>query len=319
MPLIGVDLMGSDSSPSALLTGVNQALEVLPSEVELLLFLDKTQQSLVDSEKSISDRLSFFYCDEEVCMKDTPLVALKKKHSSLFLGLTSLKEKTIEAFVTSANTGALVSWAVRNLTLLPGVRRPALCITLPSKKGPITMLDVGANADCQTEHFSQFALMGSALQQTAYAKEVPRVGLLNIGQEEYKGSQSLKKAHHRLQELSHKKIFEFSGNVEPRAVWQGEVDVVVSDGTLGNVFIKTAEGLVEFLVGGLENKNSLENLRDKFGFTLHPGAVLAGIEEIVIKCHGDSTSKNFANAISQAAEFVKFQPNKKMKAFLELL
>ncbi|HSX12599.1 MAG TPA: phosphate acyltransferase PlsX, partial [Rhabdochlamydiaceae bacterium] len=251
---------------------------------------------------------------EFISMEDGPLTAVRrKKNSSLCLGIRKLKEYAIDALITAGNTGALLACAKLELPMLPGIDRPALMTLIPTKKEPIAVLDVGANVSVKAEHLVQFASMGIAYQKTR-GVEHPTVGLLNIGTEKKKGTPELRKAYEHLQQqlnrISPISSPVFVGNVEGRDVFNGEIDVLVTDGFSGNIFLKTAEGLAEFILddlqkagafeGSLELKNIISALWHRLRYDEYPGAILCGVDGIVMKCHGRSSPSSLVHSIKGA-------------------
>ncbi|MBS0626127.1 MAG: phosphate acyltransferase PlsX [Verrucomicrobia bacterium] len=297
---IGIDIMGSDNAPDALLDAV-QALQ-LPDRVEL------TAVGTPDYESS---SLHYVCAQEVIHMDDSPLTAVrKKKNSSLCIGLRLLKEKTIDAFISAGNTGALVSASKVILGNLPKILRPALLALMPTKKKPVAVLDVGANIEAKAAHLLQFAAMGAAYQK-ARGIQNPIIGLLNIGSEKIKGTSELRRAYEELQ----KGPFHFAGNIEGTSVFNGDVDVLIADGFTGNIFLKTAEGIASLILDRLYTHipplelqklaPHLNDLHRSLHYAEYPGALLSGVRGIVIKCHGYSTPRAFANAIPGAAKLVQ--------------
>jgi glycerol-3-phosphate acyltransferase PlsX len=296
---IGIDVMGSDNSPADLLAAAASLLPSLPSAVELIAIATSDQETLA---KSLG--LGFLFAREVIGMEENPLLALRrKKNSSLYIGLRHLKEGNLDAFVSAGNTGALISAAKMVLGAFPKILRPALLALMPTKKRPVAVLDVGANLELKAKHLIQFAHLGIAYQK-ARGIEHPRVGLLNIGSEASKGTAEIRLAYKTLQTLP-----SFAGNIEGKAVFDGEVDVLVTDGFTGNVFLKTAEGIASLVLDRLSAhipstiRAHLDDLRKHLHYAEYPGALLCGVKGTVVKCHGYSTPQAFANGIRGAIEF----------------
>ncbi len=265
-PRIGIDLMGDVIS--------------LPAELEA------------------DCHVQFITAEEVITMDDDPVSAVrKKKKSSLNIALNLLKDGEIDALISCGNTGALLVGAVSTLPLIEGISRPALITLFPTKGTPVAVLDVGANVTCKADHLHQFAKMGIAFQKSRGIKN-PKVGLLNIGTEETKGREELKQAYLLLNEDP---LISFSGNIEGRDVFNGVVDVLVTDGFTGNIFLKTAEGLSSFILERLGEKGGNYPELD---YAEYPGALLAGVNGIVIKCHGEFNKKALISAIKKGAELV---------------
>lgn len=301
---IGIDIMGSDSSPELLLEAANALADTLPSNIKLVVIGHPRLQN--------GTRLLFKAALETIAMDDPPLSAIRrKKDSSLCLGLRMLREKELDAFVSAGNTGALVSYAKMSLSMLPGLMRPALLALLPTKKRPIAVLDVGANLQCKAGHLIQFAQIGAAYQ-LARGLARPSVGLLNIGSEALKGTSELRLAYHELSQLSQEPnaFFRFAGNIEGKYVFDGNVDVLVTDGFSGNIFLKTAEGLANLILDRINENLSdqeavhmrghLEDLQRHLHYAEYPGALLCGVKGVVIKCHGYSSPEAFSSGIREA-------------------
>lgn len=313
---VGIDLMGSDSSPQLLLRAAVDLAASLPKEIQLV---GVGHPSL----RSYSD-LPFKEASETIEMDEPPLSAIRrKKDSSLCVGLRMLRDREIDAFVSAGSTGALVSYSKMTLSMLPGLMRPALLALLPTKRDPLAVLDVGANLQSKATHLVQFALIGAAYQ-TARSKTMPSIGLLNIGSEAVKGTSELRLAYHELQKISQEPgaFFRFTGNVEGKAVFDGHVDVLVTDGFTGNVFLKTAEGLANLILDRINENLSgdlaqnlrghLQDLHRHLHYAEYPGALLCGVKGVVIKCHGYSSPEAFSSGIREAIRVVS-------EGFLQIL
>jgi glycerol-3-phosphate acyltransferase PlsX len=228
-------------------------------------------------------------------MDESPVAALKKKKdASLFQGLRLLKEKKIDAFISAGNTGALVLGAKRILSTISPFKRPAFLSILPTKKRPVAILDLGANFECKSNTLVQFAHM-AAKYLRVYGIPLPRIGLLNIGEESIKGPQELRLAYKKLQ-ATFGAPFQFVGNIEGNTVFEGNVDAVITDGFTGNVFLKTAEGVAEMIL----EKSPQENFPH-----IHFSALLLGVQGLVIKCHGKNSPQTFLQAVEKASEWVQ--------------
>jgi len=292
--------MGSENSPRALLEEIKSIH--LPQTVRLVLIGSPELEALAGP-------LDYCTALEVIEMHDSPLTAVrKKKNSSLCAGLRLLQTKKIDAFVSAGNTGALVSASKMILGNLPGILRPALLSLLPTKKKPDAVLDLGAGTQAKAAHLLQFATMGAAYQKTRGIQH-PTVGLLNIGSEETKGTSDLRLAYQKIHK-SKNSCFHFVGNIEGTSVFEGDVDVLITDGFTGNIFLKTAEGMASLILDRLYTHTFKENLeiiqpylvdlRHELHHAQYPGALLAGVNGIVIKCHGYSTPQGFTKAIQGA-------------------
>lgn len=323
---IGIDLLGSDTSPNELLDAILSFSRELPPSVHLTLF---GTPSLVERTRPPTDNVLFHIVEDVITMEDAPLSAIRaKKNSSLCLGIRMLKEGLLQAFISAGNTGALIACAKIELPELPHVDRPALLTLLPTRFNEIAVLDVGANTSYKAEHLVQFASMGVAYQKSR-GIAMPRVGLLNIGSEAKKGTPELQAAYNELLALSQKEnpSFSFSGNIEGRDVFHGEIDVLVTDGFTGNVFLKTAEGIATVIMEDLHTpfvqessphiKEILAEMRQRLNYAEYPGAVLCGIDGIVMKCHGNSSPKSLISSIAVASRLVQHQFLTQVKKELE--
>ncbi|MBS0616129.1 MAG: phosphate acyltransferase PlsX [Verrucomicrobia bacterium] len=317
-PRIGVDLMGSDSSPHDLFSAVLQLSQQQPS-IELVVF---ATAPVLDE---ISCPFEAVIAKDFITMDDDPLVAVrKKKDSSMALGLRLLKEKRIDAFVTTGNTGALLLSAKKNLSTLPGIERPALLTVLPTQGRDLAVLDVGANLAVKPRHMLQFAAMGIAYQKSR-GVELPTVGLLNIGSEAQKGTPELRAAYAELESLNHDRMV-FVGNIEGRDAFLGDIDVLVTEGFTGNIFLKTAEGISAFIWEELEEtatieapphlKNLLTKLRHRLHYAEYPGAILCGVDGIVVKCHGDASPEALLSGIKGAIRLAEHNFLERIKSQL---
>lgn len=297
--------MGSDTPPGVFLP----ALFALHREI-------KTQADFVVFSEAMESQegIQFIPTDEVIAMEDDPLTAVRrKKGSSLCLGIQMLKEEKIDAFVSAGNTGALMACAALSLKLLPGIDKPALMTLLPTESKEMAVLDIGANTRCTADNLFQFALMGIAYQKSRGIPE-PTVGLLNIGSEAKKGTPEHQEAYQKLLALNQARRV-FVGNIEGREALAGLCDVLVTDGFTGNVFLKTAEGIAGALLNQLEAaasedcsphlKSVLSGIRQRLHYAEYPGAILTGVNGIVVKCHGASPPQALVSGIKGALRLVQ--------------
>lgn len=311
---IGIDLLGSDIPPNELLQEILLFSKELSASVTLTLF---GTAALFETTRSPTPNVFFHIVKDVITMEDSPLTAIRhKKDSSLCLGIRLLKEGHLHAFISAGNTGALMGCAKLQLPALPRVERPALLTQLPTRHKEIAVLDVGANTSYKAKHLIQFAAMGVAHQRSRGIK-IPIVGLLNIGSEAKKGTPELQKVYNQLLAGSKKpsSSYAFAGNIEGRDVFHGDIDVLVTDGFTGNVFLKTAEGIAAVILEELESspteecsshiKGMLADLRQRLHYAEYPGALLCGVDGIVIKCHGNSSPQSFIRSIVTAAHLVQ--------------
>lgn len=319
---IGIDLMGGDQSPHHLFDAVIQAAIHLGPEYSLHAFLSQETLGLLPNQE-INDpswaKISFHIADQVIEMSDDPLSAIRhKKNSSIVLGLRQLKKKSLDAFVSLGNTGALIAGATLILPKLPGIKRPALLATLPAAIGRISILDVGGSVSTKAEHLTRFALMGACFERVHFGIPVPNVGLLNVGTESKKGTSEHRLAYQMLSDLKEHKL-NFIGNLEGFEIFQGKVHVVVTDGFTGNILLKSAEGIAAYMIDFLRKSGSKEasTFEARFSSDEHPGAILLGVEGVVVKCHGASSATALFNGIKAAAGYVKKGLIPKLKSELQ--
>jgi glycerol-3-phosphate acyltransferase PlsX len=312
--------MGSDRSPTALFKAVQRAAEEF-SQVNFVVFVTQAALDEIFLQFPIQEfikqaSLEFHIVSDVIEMQDEPLVAIRqKKNSSLVLGLKLLKKRYLNGFVSAGNTGALIAGATLSLPLLPGIKRPALLATLPTEKGNVVILDVGGNVSCKAYHLAQFAQLGIAYQRCCKGIEQPRVGLLNIGVESKKGTSEVRQAYQLLQAISERQKVQFVGNVEGRELFQGAVDILVTDGFTGNVLLKTSEGVSAFILQRFHQvlqdvvpdqcSSILYRLQSQFDYEEYSGALVCGVEGVAIKCHGQSSSQGLLRGIQGAIRLVK--------------
>lgn len=313
---VAIDVMGGDHGPHVTIPA---AIKCLARNDNLNIILVGSQSAIEAELKArhakLSPRLRVHHASEVVAMDESPALALRnKKDSSMRVAIDLVKSGEADACVSAGNTGALMATARFVLKMLPGIDRPAIAGFMPSLKGPVLMLDLGANVDCTAEHLFQFALMGSMLASAVGHKDNPTVGLLNIGEEEIKGNGLVKEAAELIR-ASH--LINFYGNVEGDDIYKGTVDVVVCDGFVGNVSLKSAEGLAKMIGTFLKEefrRNALTKLAglialpvmNAFKRRVDPrrfnGATLLGLRGIVVKSHGGADGFSFEHAIETAVE-----------------
>lgn len=319
---IGIDLMGGDQSPHLLFDAVIQAAIYLGPEYSLHAFLSSEAADLL-KDKEINNpaysEIVFHISDEVIEMSDEPLSAIRhKKNSSIVQALRQLKKKQLDAFVSLGNTGALIAGSALILPLLPGVKRPALLATLPASIGRISLLDVGGSVSYKAEQLTRFALMGACFERVHFGIDVPNVGLLNVGAESKKGTSEHRLAYQMLSDLKDHKL-NFIGNLEGFEIFQGKAHVVVTDGFTGNIVLKSAEGIASYMIDHLRKAKSevASTFEARFSSDEHPGAILLGVEGVVVKCHGASSSTALFNGIKAASGYVKKGLISKLKSELQ--
>ncbi|MCB1116493.1 MAG: phosphate acyltransferase PlsX [Chlamydiia bacterium] len=303
-PTIGIDLLGGDHHDTTHVLETLHALFIESTDpFYLTVFITPEMAEAVEAFRiayGLSEaQLQTMITEEIIEMDDDPLHAIrKKKNSSMCLGMHLLKEKKINALVSTGNTGALIASAKTTLPMLTGISRAALITLLPTQQDPVAVIDVGANIECTPEHLVHFAKMGVAYQKSR-GIEKPTVGLLNIGTEEKKGRRELRETYQLLQDFNPDES-PFVGNVEGKEVFTGGIHVLVTDGFTGNVFLKTAEGISSFILDTLRKNKSLipfskpllKRVEKELYSAESPGAILCGVDGIILKCHGDSTPES---------------------------
>jgi glycerol-3-phosphate acyltransferase PlsX len=319
---IALDAMGGDLGPQELIKGALLALEQDDLRITLVgddALLQKLLQSSSASQ-TLLDRLDIMHAQSVIDMNENPVDAIrKKKDSSIMVAFELVKSGQASAAVSAGNSGATLAAGVRKLGRLKNVARPGLASAFPTLKGPVMIMDIGANVECRPLHLYQFGVMASAFSKL-YNVTNPRVGLLTIGEESGKGNTLIKEAYNLLQRSS----LNFIGNVEGRDVFQGDVDVVVCDGFVGNIVLKISEGLAEATIkmlreeilksklaklGYLLARPAFDNFRKRVDYAEYGGALLLGIKGIGIVCHGKSSALAIKNAIIGAVEMERLKLN----------
>ncbi len=312
---IAIDVMGGDHAPAEIIKGAILALKSL-EDIHLLL-VGKEDEIIPHLDEQL-DRLQIIHSNEVISAEEQPVRAVRKKpHSSLVTCVRLVKEGRADACISAGNTGAYMAAGLLELGTATGIDRPALAVLLPTVTGdPVLVLDVGANIDAKPHHLLQYAIMGDIYARNLLGIEEPRIGLLNVGLEELKGNQLVKRTFPLLKGQG----FNFVGNVEAREIPYGIVDVVVCDGFTGNVVLKLSEGMAGSLLmmfkqmlnktmtrklAALLLKSGLEEYRQKIDYTHYGGAPLLGLNGLCIKAHGSSNGTAIKNAIYQARSCIK--------------
>lgn len=312
---IAVDAMGGDFAPAEIVKGAVIASLDFPIEIFLVGKEQAIKREL--SHYRQQGKITVINASEVITNDDPPVQSVRqKKDSSLNVAISLVKNKTANAAVSAGNTGALMTSALFTLGRIPGVERPAIATIFPTRKGPVLLLDMGANVDCKPKHLLQFAEMG--VQYAKYVMHLPnpRVGLLNIGEEKEKGNELVVQTWPLLKESK----INFIGNVEAKEIVSGKVDVIVCDGFVGNLILKFGEATSEFIVEAFKKeltKNlitkfaalllfpALSNLKKSIDYEEFGGAPLLGVNGIVFKAHGRAKAKAIKNAIRVTSEAVE--------------
>ena len=312
---IAIDCMGGDHGPTVTVPATLSFLRTHANSSAVLVGREEAiQPFLGNALVEFGPRLRLHQASEVVAMDDPPAIAMRtKKDSSMRVAIDLVKSGEAAAAVSAGNTGALMAISRFVLKTLPGIERPAIASILPSMHGHTYVLDLGANVDCSAEHLLQFGVMGAMLVAAIEHKERPTVGLLNIGEEVIKGNDVVKEAG----ELLRNSGLNFYGKVEGNDIYEGTVDVVVCDGFVGNVALKTSEGLAQMIGAFLKQEFKrnlltrlmavvalpvLKRFKKRVDHRLYNGAPLLGLRGVVLKSHGSADALAFENALSRAAE-----------------
>ncbi|AGT64776.1 phosphate acyltransferase PlsX [Chlamydia trachomatis] len=301
---LGVDMLGGDHDPLVVWEALGEVLLSSTGEqpVEFTVFATSdVHHQLMNSPLSRSVRI--VTAEDFVSMEDSLLAAVRKKRSSMALGLDALQQGDLDGFVSSGNTAALVTLARSKIPMIPAVPRPALLVSVPTLSGFAVILDVGATVSVNPDEMVGFARMGLAYRQSlsSNSNQPFTLGLLNIGSEERKGTDSHKQTFRMLRNIFGSA---FLGNIESGDVFSGKVDIVVTDGFTGNVFLKTAEGLFDFLRHILGDRLE-KSIKMQFDYTIYPGSIISGLSRLVIKCHGKSHGTALFGGISGAIDLAR--------------
>lgn len=312
--VIALDAMGSDRAPGPEVEGAILAAQEYNVEVLLVGREDEIRAELRQHPHR-GLRIRIVHADEVIGMREKPVEAVRSKpKSSMRVGAKLVREGEAAAFVSAGNTGAAMATAIVTLRTLPGVDRPALASVFPTSQGtPCLMLDVGANVDCRPHHLQQFAVMGDIYYRAIFGVKRPRVGILSVGEEDTKGNDLTIEASKLLRQMT----LNFVGNVEGRDLYNGRVDVIVCDGFVGNVALKTSEGLVTAIRGMLKDslqatmtrqlgyllsRNAFLDFKKRLDYSEYGGAPLLGVRGVCIVGHGSSDGQAIKNAVRVAAE-----------------
>lgn len=309
---VAIDCMGGDHGPSVTVPAALAYLEKNREGTLILVGLEDQIRAQLKGDR-FSDRLRVVHASQVVGMDESPSLALKnKKDSSMRVALNLVKNGEADAVVSAGNTGALMATSRFVLKMLPGIDRPAICPILPTMNGGhFYILDLGANVDCSAENLLEFGVMGAMLAAALDHHERPRVGLLNIGEEEIKGNEVVKEASELLKDSG----LNFIGNVEGDGMFKGEADVVVCDGFVGNIALKAIEGTVQMLTKGIKEEFSrnwlsklmalvalpvLNRFKNRMDHRRYNGAILLGLKGISVKSHGSADVFSYSTAIKRA-------------------
>jgi len=307
--------MGGEKSPKKIIEGIEISLRTNVKNF-FYLYGDKT---LLDKEiskrKTLQNYCEIINTEDVISDDESPLTGAKKsKNTSMWKAIESLKEKKSDISLSAGNTGALLIISRLLLNTIEGINKPALAALWPNQNNMNVVLDLGANIECTEKNLIDFACMGSALFKSLFENDRPKIALLNVGLEEYKGNEILKKTFSILKS-NRTKNFDFSGYIEGNHIMDGDVDVIITDGFTGNIALKTAEGTANFIAKNMKNSLnklsllasyfSLKRFKDKLDPRNYNGAIFLGLQSPVVKSHGSTDSIGFANSINVCHKIVK--------------
>ncbi len=324
---IAIDAMGGDFGPEPIIEGVIKALK--QKDFTAYLVGDENKiKPLVPS--NISDKVRFINSEDYIKMEESATESLKRKESTIYKSIELLKAGEVDAVVSAGHSGATMSLATLRLGRIKGIKRPAIVSFMPTiKKSYALVLDVGANVDCEAVNLYQFGLMGDVYASVVLNKKDVKLGLLSNGEEDVKGNSVTKEAFKMLKNLDN-----FIGNVEGNDIFKGEIDVIITDGFVGNIVLKTSEGAAEVIgklikneiknagllqkIGALLLKPVFKGLKKVTDYAEYGGAPLLGVNGCVIIAHGKSNSKAIKNAIFQAVKYVENDVTAKIQESLKV-
>lgn len=305
---IGFDILGGDFAPQNCLEGAMMAQQELPSDVRLVLIGDQEVAHEFFVRNGVDPSLfDYVHTTETIDMGESPTKAFSQKpNSSIFIGFKLLKEGKIQAFASAGNTGAMLVGSMFTVKAIPGVIRPCITTLLPKESGGFGLiLDVGTNADCKPDVLYQFGILGSICAREVYKIANPKVGLLNIGEEPEKGNLVAQAAYGLMKDA---KDFNFVGNIEGREIFSDKADVIVCEGFVGNILLKTAEAFYDVIC----RRNRSDEYFDKFNYELYGGTPVLGVNGNVMIGHGISSSLAFKNMLLLSKDVANAKLNDKI-------
>jgi len=319
---IVIDAMGSDRAPAVEVEGAMQAVEEFGYDLILVGDEGIVNDELKKQGQAVRGKISVVHAPEHIEMNEPAALSVRRKRkSSIVMGLEMLKREEADAFVSAGNTGAVVCAATLSLRLLPGIERPGIAICIPTLNGTSVIIDVGANIDPKPIHLLQYGIMADAYSRYILHKSNPTVGLLNVGEEEGKGTDFIKECHTMISESK----LNFIGNIEGRDIYAGTADIILCDGFVGNVILKVSESVVDTILKLLKQEirasviatlgaalasTAFGELKKKMDYSEYGGAPLLGVDGRCIISHGSSSPKAIKNAIRVAGEFMTRGVNK---------
>lgn len=328
---VAVDAMGGDYAPAEIVKGAVEAVNNCPSLKVTLTGREEMVRQALSGLTYPSDRIDILDCTEVIEMAEPPVDAIRtKKDSSIVKGLRLVKDGECDAFVTAGSTGAALAGGQLLVGRIKGIERPPLAPLLPTAKGPVLLVDCGANMDPRPSMLLQFAQMGSIYMRNMTGVEKPRVGLVNVGTEEEKGNELAKEAHQLLKECPD---INFVGNIEAREIPEGVVDVAVTDAFTGNAILKMYEGVAKVMMHELKNallssviskigalmiKPALKGMLKTFDASEYGGAPMLGLKGLVVKSHGNSKASEIRHSLEQCITFKEKKINDLIRTEMKL-
>ena len=312
---IAIDTMGGENSPKKIIDGIEISLKSNQENFFYLYGKKDLLEKEISKKKLIQKHYEIINTEDVILDNESPLTGAKKsKNSSMWKAIESLKEKKSHISLSAGNTGALLVISRLLLKTITGINKPALAALWPNQNNMSVVLDLGANIECNEKNLTDFACMGSALFKSLFVNDKPKIALLNVGLEEYKGNEILKKTFSILKE-NKMKNFEFCGYVEGNHIMDGNTDVIVTDGFTGNIALKTAEGTADFITKNLKNSlnklsmllsySSFKKFKNKLDPRKYNGAIFLGLQSPVVKSHGSTDSIGFAHSINVCNKIVR--------------
>jgi len=325
---IAIDAMGGDNAPDDIIAGVLESIELLADDDELILVGPENEiEARLPSKTSRRGNVIVVHAPDIIAMDDVPIESLRRKPKSSIATIAKLaKRDQADAVISAGNTGACVAAFQMRMRNLPGVNRPGIAVVFPTPGGPVTICDVGANIACKPIHLYQYGVMASVYSKHLLGIENPRVGLMSIGSEDAKGNELVKKTRGLMKSDPR---MNFVGNIEGRDIFKGACEVVITEGFVGNVILKLAEGLVDGLFRAIKQELMEEKIRlamkfkpvikriyEKYDYNEYGGALLLGVNGTAVICHGSSQSRTIKNAILASKRFYTNKINDKIIEYL---
>lgn len=309
--------MGSDSSPPLFFNSVLFSLQKFPF-LHFVLFVTEEAHTFFERTYQENKNITFCLSHDYIRGDEDPLKAVReKKDSTLLKGISALKEKNIDALLSAGNTGALIAAASIFLSRYETIKRPPLIATFPTKSGPSILLDAGGNLVCKAKDLIQFAKLGIAYHRAVFSSKSPKIGLLNVGIESKKGTHELQEAYLHLKAHEKELNCHFIGNVEPYTAFEGTLDILVSDGLAGNILLKTFEGISSYILKEIDGPTLANHpIKTLLNRELYEGALIAGFEELLLKCHGNISEGGLLSAIEKTVYLLENSVTQKMKESL---